>query len=276
MKKMLSVLLIMVLLMPAAVYACEETAIPLPKMGTGAETLTGYAWLAIDETWHIAGKWQASAREGIFSAPKDENPFIRGLLDNGVVRAKGEVTYTEIDEWVLGLTKVFCSMDVDPEYRVLVSENVKHWTGEEEVTPATVIAATQRRTAMTIYHVFFLPETPKIPVITLWLNNGKDAVTIYAGLFEGEMSLGFVTGGIPYQEPETTEEPEPEATPEPVVIRDTVYVKETVVKEVVKEKTCVKVIQNNFQVNINSTVTNRQTVIVKGKPGLPCVPKCLE
>ena len=271
MKKLIALVLVAVMLIPTVVYACEETmnsAVPLPKMGKGTEELTGYAWFAIDETRHIAGKWEASAREEIFSATAIENPFILGLLDNGVVRAHGEVKYTEIDGWVLGLTKLFCSMDIDAEYWELVSENVKYWTGEDEVNQATVIAATQRRTGTTIYHVFFLPETPKIPVITLWLNGGKNAVTIYAGIFEGEMALGFVTGGT--GAPAATEEPEPETTPEPAAtpepIVNTVYVRETVVREVVKETVkepaCVRVIQNNYQTIVNSTVTNTQKVIV--------------
>ena len=272
MKKILAIILILCLL-PIAALACEDT-IPLPKIETGsAEALSGCAWFAIDETRHIVGKWNAEAHEEVFSATSEESPFILGLLDNGVVRAKGEVKYTEIDGWVLGLTKLFCSMDVEAEYRELVSENVRYWTGEDEVTPATVIAATQRRTGTTIYHVFFLPETPKIPVITLWLNGGKNAVTIYAGIFEGEMALGFVTGGIPCQpteepEPETT--PEPAATPEPVVIRETVYYKETVVREIVQKPTCVKVIQINNQLNINSAVTNCQRVILNSTIGGGC------
>lgn len=264
-KKIIALVIALCLFVPMIALACEETIIPLPKTTVkGTEQLNGCAWFAIDETKHIAGKWDASAREEILCATTIENPFILGLLDNGVVRAKGEVKYTEIDGWVLGLTKLFCSMDIDAEYWELVSENVKYWTGKDEVTQATVIAATQRRTATTIYHVFFLPETPKIPVITLWLNGGKSAVTIYAGIFEGEMALGFVTGGIPYQPTETTEEPEPETTPEPIV--NTVYVRETVVREVVKETvkepTCVRVIQNNYQTIVNSTVTNTQKVIL--------------
>ena len=266
MKKLIAVLLAVLMLAASAAallgvaYACGE--IPLPKIETGAEPLTGCAWFAIDETRHIAGKWDAEAREEYFTAPTMESPFILGLLENGVVRGKGEVKYTEAGGLLLGLTRLHCTIVIYAEYSALVAEIVEARTGEE-ITAASVVAASEWRTASTIYHVFFLPETPKAAIGVVWLNGGKNAATLYVGEFEGVLTLGFVTGGtgaIP--EPETT--PEPEPTPEPVIIRDTVYVRETVVREVVKEKTCIKVIQNNFQVNLNSTVTNCQKVILSG------------
>ena len=276
MKKLIAVMLIAVMLLPAVVYACDA---PVVKMET-RESFAGCAWFALDETRHIAGKWDANAKEGIFSAPGMENPFVKGMLDNGVVRAKGELKYFMAGDMLCGLTKVKISVEITAEYADAVYSIVESRVDGGEMTAANIIAATQWRTAATIYHVFFLPSAPKAAVGTVYLNGGSSTAALYMGEFEGVLVLGFVTGGIPYQEPEATEEPEPEttpepvSTPEPVVIRDTVYVKETVVREVVQEKTCVKVVQINNQININSTVKNVQKVILNNggcRKNLPAV-----
>ena len=264
MKKLFAIILILCLL-PIAALACEDT-IPLPKIETGsAETLNGCAWFAVDTTRHIVGKWNAEAHEETFSATGEAAPFILGILDNGIVRSKGELKYTEAGGLILGLTRLDVSVQIYSEYYELVSTIVEARVGGE-LSAAAVIAASQWRTSGTIYHVFFVSDSPKAAVGTVWLNGGKNAATLYAGEFQGVLCLGFMAGGMPCQAPEETEEPEPEttpepaATPEPVVIRETVYYKETVVREIVQKPTCVKVIQNNFQTIINSTVKNVQTV----------------
>lgn len=275
MKKLLSVLLILCML-PLAAVACEE-AIPLPKIEDGgAEALHGCAWFAIDTTRHIVGKWNAEAREEILAASSETAPFVLGILDNGIVRAKGEIRYTEAGGMILGLTRLEVSVQIYAEYYDLVSTIVEARVGEE-LSAAAVIAASQWRTAATIYHVFFVSDSPKAPVGVVYLNGGKSAAILYAGEFQGVLALGFMAGGMPCQEPEAaeepepTEEPEPAATPEPVVIRETVYVKETVVRETVTKPACVKVIQNNFQTIINSTVTNCQRVTFGGRRGETCL-----
>ena len=273
MKKLIAYILVLMfaaaavlVLLSVDAMACEETGIPLPKIEEGAEQLSGCAWFAVDTTRHIVGKWDAGAREEVFTATAEEAPFILGLLDNGIVRAKGELSYTEMGGWVLGLTRLETSVEIYAEYAGQVGVIVEDRTGEG-MSAAAVIAATQWRTAGTIYHVFFLPDSPKAAVGVVRINGGRSSATLYAGEFEGVLCLGFVTGGMPCQpeeepEPEATEEPEPQPTPEPVIIRETVVVKETVVRECVKQP--VTVIQNNFQINYKSTVTNCQKVILSG------------
>ena len=270
MKKIFAIILILCML-PMAALACEED-MPIVKIETSSAYYAGCAWMALDETRHIVGKWDASAQEETFTAPDKENPFILGLLDNGVVRAKGELKYFTAAGRICGLTKVACTVEIRAEYAQAVSEIVENRVECKEVNAAAVIAATQWRTAGTIYHVFFLPSAAKAPVGVVRLNGGSSAATLYMGEFEGALVLGFVTGGVPAREPEPEEdpeEPETEPEPEPVVIVQNVYIRQ--------ESTttnCTRIIQDNRQININSIVENHQKQIVKigtGCGGMRCL-----
>lgn len=276
MKKLIALTLILCLV-PLTALACETTppsasqtpplageAMPVVKIENGCEAFSGCAWFAIESDRHIIGKWSADAREEIFTARELDKLYILGLLENGVVRAKGELKYIEADGTILGLTKLACTVEIKAEYAKTVQDIVEARTGGT-LSTAAVIAATQWRTAETIYHVFFLPDAVKAPVGTLWLNGGKSAVTLYVGEFCGVKVLGFVTGGI-------RDEEKPKAAETPAPVTQTVYVTQRV-----EQKTCIKIIQDNRQINIGSTVDNRQaqTVILGGK-GCGSKPVCVE
>ena len=274
MKKLYCLILISMMLIPAAARACEEAAV-LPNIETNGLNLTGGAWLAVSQENHLLfGKLAPDEKLDISPARSLSGVYVRGITAEGVIREKGEMRYVILDGAVCGLTKADVSITISTEYQSTVESIVSRRMGKADgITAADVMACTIGRTETTVYHYMFGRYASYIEVGTA-VFNGKNAVSLCVGDWNGDglSDLGFpVFLGRPEQE---TKEPEPEPAaepePEPIVIHDTVYVKETVVREVVREKTCVKVIQNNFQLNINSTVKNCQKVILGGCHAVQC------
>lgn len=268
MKKLISLMLIAVMMLPALGAAdcgcgcgaciCEEEArgvlIAKSETTVRANVFTGAAWWALTAGNRVFGKNGPFENVTAIPANPPRAAWIGGCLDNGIVREHN--TMTVIGDGY-GLTNVEATITLMPDAVELVGSIIRERLGVDEITVNTIIAATMWWEQSTVCHIFFLPEAPKMWVGTI--TAGKAIIDLYAGDWAGDgtLVLGFMAGGSPAT-------PEPASTPEPVVIRETVYVKETVVREVVKEKTCVKVIQVNNQININSTVTNSQKVILSG------------
>lgn len=285
MKKLISMMLIAVMMLPAlgaadcgcgcgacicGAEARADVLIAKSETAVRAGYYAGSAWWALT-AWHrVPGKVHPNEDVDALPANPPESAWIGGCVDNGLVREHSVMEVITIGGAVYGLSCVQISIQIREEYISLVESIVRERLDVEEITANAIIAATMWWQENTVCHIFFLPGAPRMNVGTI--TAGKAAIDLYAGDWDGNgtLELGFVTGSAPAATPEpvATPEPEPEAapapTPEPVIIRDTVYIKETVVKEVVKEKTCVTVVQNNFQVNINSTVTNCQKVTLTG------------
>ena len=289
MKKLIAMVLVAVMMIPAAVYACDGTAV-LPNIETAAWDVSGCAWVALSaENRLMYGKLSEEEKLEIFPAKSMNGAFVRGITESGVIREKGEMRYMLLEGTVIGLTKVEVTVKIEAEYWEIVESIVnRRMEKYEEITAADIMACTLGRTESTVYHYLFGRTSGYIAVGSV-VFNGKNTVSLCVGdwNFDGLADLGFpVYLGNPdseatekEEEPETTQEPEPEpaATPEPIV--NTVYVKETIVKEVVKETvkepSCVKIIQNNFQTIVNSTVTNTQKVILNNGGGCRKV-ECVE
>ncbi len=265
MKKLISLVLVaMMLTLPAlgaadcgcgcgaCICGAEAAGVLVAKSEMSVQTnvFTGISWWALTEENRVFGKISPLEQVSAVAANPPRGAWIGGCVDNGVVRDKH--TMTVIGEGY-GLTQVDVHIELRQEAVELVERILWERLEVDTITANAIIAATMWWEKSTVCHVFFLPDAAKMWAGTI--TAGKNTIELYAGEWGGVLTLGFVSGSCPAP------------TPEPVVIRDTVYVKETVVREVVKEKTCVKVIQNNFQVNINSTVTNTQKVIVGGGSG---------
>lgn len=282
MKKLISLMLIAVMMLPAlgaadcgcGCGACicgaeARTDVLIAKSETTVQAgyYAGASWWALT-AWHrVPGKVHPNEDVDALPANPPESAWIGGCVDNGLVREHSVMEVITSGGAVYGLSSVQISIQIREEYISLVESIVRERLDVEEITANAIIAATMWWQENTVCHIFFLPSAPKMQVGSVTVNNGKTAITLWAGDFDGDgaLELGFVTGSAPAATPEpvATPEPEPAPTPEPVIIHNTVYVKETVVKETVKEKSCVTVVQNNYQVNINSTVTNCQKVILQ-------------
>lgn len=253
----------------ACICGAEAAGVLIAKSETAiqANVFTGISWWALTVENRVFGKISPMEQVSAVAANPPRGAWIGGCVDNGVVRDKH--TMTVIGEGY-GLTQVEVRIELRQEAVELVERILWERLEVDTITANAIIAATMWWEKSTVCHVFFLPDAAKMWAGTI--TAGKNTIELYAGEWGGVLVLGFVSGSCPAPTPEPEPEATPAPTPVPVVIRETVYVKETVVREVVQEKACVKVIQNNFQVNVNSTVTNTQKVIFGGSGCKKAIP----
>lgn len=297
MKKLLSVLIALLLLVPASALAdcgcssCEScecspsaqtvlqasSSVLIAKSETTVQSgvYIGSAWFALTSENRVIGKISPFENHPILPACPPEKPFIGGCVDNGLIRAKGSMTtLTDLNGTVFGLKSVSVSIQIQKEYIALVESIVRNRLEVDEITANSIIAASMWWQETTVCHIFFLPSASRVPIGTVTVNNGKAVILLYAGDFNGDgiPEIGFTAGSCPAPEP--TPEPVPEPVPEPEPTPDPVPEKKP---ECSVQKTCVKnyyttnIIQINNQVNINSKVTNVQKVSVPCRKGVQCV-----
>ena len=269
MKKIFAIICALCTLIPACASACGGIAV---KIETG-NTYTGRAYVAMEQEQHLTGLLCETEKAEVFPAPRNIRPYVRGVVENGIVRAKGVLAYHEISGIICGLTETGCAVTIYPEYAQAVAEIVARRIGEDaKVNEATIIACTQWRTETTITQIFYTEKTAWAVCGSVFFDGAQYPAALCIGDFNGDGApeLGYIAGGMP-QEPEKPKEPEI------MVVEKTVYVEKVVEKTVVNN--CTKIIQDNRQININSNVTNKQkqTVIINGGKGCkPCLPRCIE
>lgn len=271
MKKLFCLLCVLCILIPARGLACDAPAVKIQS----TLTFTGSAFLAMEQEQHIIGMISETERAELFTAARVMRPYVRGVVENGVVRAKGALLYREAGGVICGLTSVGCTVVIYPQYAGAMAEIIARLIGEEaDLSAETILACTQWRTASTITHIFYTDRTAWAAVGSAYFDGAQCPAILYIGDFNGDGAPepGFLAGGMP-QEPERTKEPDP---PQVIVVEKTVHVEKVVEKTVVNN--CTRIIQDNRQINIGGIVKNKNTMIVNigGNGCKPCLPMCLQ
>ena len=188
MKKVISlvVMFTMVMMMVPATYAL---------------TYNDEAAWAVSTQQHITGVLAPDQIEDYMGMQDPPKPFIRGFLDNGLVREKG-VQYFDTDSRgnLYGFTKMRTSVYVSPDYADLVNEIVYAVCGipeGEKLTAADYIAATYYfADDYYVGHRFFKANVKTWKVGRVTVNEGRDTFDLYMGDWDGDGApdLGFAAG----------------------------------------------------------------------------------
>jgi hypothetical protein len=156
MKKIFAIICALCILIPACASACGGIAV---KIETG-NTYTGSVYVAMEQEQHLTGMLSETEKAEVYAAPRNIRPYVRGVVENGIVRAKGVLAYHEINGMVCGLTETGCTVTIYPEYEQAVAEIVdRRIGGETTVSAAAIIACTQWRTETTITQIFYTEKT---------------------------------------------------------------------------------------------------------------------
>ena len=218
MKKLIAVLLVAMMLIPAAVYACEGTGI-LPAKESTAEGLSGDVWVAMEKsTACLFGKLSPEEKTGVYPAQTACVKYVRGITVRGITRIKGEMRYMVVDGCVYGLTKVWASVRIEEEYKGIVSQIVARRMGEDaEMTAGNVIACTLYRTDSTVTHMLAGTKADKIAVGGIFFDGSAMEAGLYITDWNGDGLPDLVLAVNPGDpnKASATPEPEPETTPEP-------------------------------------------------------------
>ncbi len=266
MKKLIAVLLTVALMLTPAMVAvaCEEADAVLPNIESGSQSESGPAWVALDAEYQMLyGKTSETEEVEIRPARCAEKTFVRGIVEDGILRYKGEMRYWIADERVYGLTKIEVSVEISSDAWGAVESIVIRRMGDEaKMTAGNIVACTIGRTASTVYHYFFRPQSDCVRVGRV-IFNGSYSANIYLGDWHGngQMDLGFMVAGIKVPlgangEPVTQEETVTETT-----VTATATAQSTC-GSASGNNICVRITQNNYQVNIGSSVNNCLRVIM--------------
>lgn len=265
MKKLIAVLLTVALMLtPAAVYACDDVEALLPNIECGMQNDVGPAWVAMDAEYQMLyGKISETEEVEIRPARRPEKNFVRGVVEDGILRYKGEMRYLVADGQVFGLTRIEVLCEIGEEYWDAVEDIViRRMSDEAEMTAGNIIACTIGRSENTVYHYFFRASDSAVKVGRVFFN-GTYAANLYMGDWHGigQMDLGFMAAGIKVPlgangEPVTQEETVTETT---VTATATA---QSACSSASGNNICVRITQNNYQVNIGSSVNNCLRVIM--------------
>lgn len=231
MKKMLSMVLILMMALAmtagaAAECGCGECAecvcrageaangVLIAQSGTASGVYVGAAWWALAESQLVIGIKAPNEQAAILPMQAPEKTFIRGAVDNGLIREKSVMRVTfGTGGAVYGLTQIQVSVRIRAEFVGLVESIVYNRIGAgADITANSIIACSQWWDGMSVGHIFFTSATEKTAVGTVTVNGGADTIILWAGDFDGDgtLELGFCAGWT-----ERQPEPAPERVPTP-------------------------------------------------------------
>ena len=231
MKKLLSMVLVLMMALAmtaeaAAECGCGECADCVCRAGASANGVliakstassgvyVGAAWWAMAESQLIIGIKSTNEQAAILPMQAPGKNFIRGAVENGLIREKGMMRVTfGAGGAVYGLTQAQVSIRIKAEFVGLVESIVYNRLGAgADITANSIIACSQWWDGTAVGHIFFAGASEKTAVGTVTVNGGADVIILYVGDFDGDgtLELGFCAGWT-----ERQPEPAPERVPTP-------------------------------------------------------------
>lgn len=256
MKKLIALMMLIVMLMPAIVCACDEIgAAVLPAVDSETD-LCGEACVAVQtNTGFLYGMLSPAEKVPVAPAQTDAGR-VRGITAQGVNRAKGEMRYMISDDGiVLGMTKRMASVTISAQYMETVTAIVQRRIGESaEVNASSIVACTIRRTGCTVTHMMVGRKADKIAVGTVLFCGAERAAVLYVTDWDGDGELDLVFSVNPG--PATTAAPT--ATPKPA--KPGKPTKPTTTQKPGCKKTCIEITINIEKILINQPTINIDSI----------------
>ena len=174
------------------IVTCLLMAIP-----SFASTTTGDALWALSTSQHVVGIIDPTKVEERLPAQNPEKPYIRGFLENGLVREKGLMEYCISTSGTYGgLTYIETTVVIFPQFEEMVNEVATDILEREPEDAFDYIMATMYFSGKYVGHVFFKTNISKFHVGNIVVNRGADTFPLYMGDFDldGKYELGFAAG----------------------------------------------------------------------------------
>ena len=181
-----------------------------------AYTSTEKSLWALSDNQHITGILTPDKVEEYLGAQAPEKPYIRGFLQNGLVREKGLQSFVVSTSGQLGgFTEIKTTVKIFSQFEEIVAEVVADKCGYVPTGALDYILATMYFEDDNVGHMFFKADVSKFQVGTVTVNDGKDTFPLYMGYWDedDEYDLGFAAGWTQCKKPEP--EPEPKPAPKP-------------------------------------------------------------
>lgn len=262
MKKIIAVVLAACLLFSVTAFACEEYAPIIPPAReeyVAPFTYDDDVWVALTAEYHELAKiTDPNKIPEEYPVQNVEKVFVRGFSDHGMIGVSCRISIIEVEETVVGLTRLNdVSVKVDEDKYDIVESVILNMFGEGTcVSARSIFAATLWRIRNTVSHIFFTEKIGHFRVAEATFNGGRNTAVIYAGDFDGDgdLEFGFAAGWLdrtPEPVPETT--PAPDATPAPASSTSVKVEVNYERKETAKTTGCAKTVYNQ---TVNNTIIN--------------------
>lgn len=170
--------------------------ITLVPMFAFASTVTGEALWALSTNQHITGILAPDKVEEYLGPQEPLKPYIRGFLENGLVREKGLQSYTVSTSGQFGgFTSIYTTVKIFPQYEEIVAETVEDILGYAPANVMDYIMATMYFEDDNVGHRFFKANVPVWRVGTITVNK-HDTFDLFMGDWSGDgaYELGFAAG----------------------------------------------------------------------------------
>lgn len=197
MKKLIAMLMILALMIPAAAWACESAAPALP-LGSGNLVLTGPSWWTVTEDHMLASiKDEGEALIRLPSQNVSEQ-YVQGRMANGWARdlRDGQGVAVRVAACGAGLTKLDnVTITIYAQYTHLAAGIVQALLGEgAELTNANAAACATWLDGDWAATIFFPSYSDRFQIGEVHFNGGSDVTPFCAGTFGGCLRFGLMCG----------------------------------------------------------------------------------
>lgn len=212
MKKPISLILILALMMPAAALACSETEMPLLVSASVSTTFSDVSWWALTEDNILAGIKDENENIARLPVQHIDSQYVAGKLDNGWMRTAAYIRIVQTDCGVMGLTKLKnVAISINPEYIQLAESVVHGLLGDTELSANAISACAQWRDGDYISTILAPSYSDRVVVGSVTFNNGQDTTPLCIVTFGGQLHFALMCG---YWIPDLQSDPESVITPE--------------------------------------------------------------
>ncbi len=198
MKKLITMILILalVLMIPAA-FACESAAPTLPN-GSGNLILTGPSWWTLTEDNKLASIKDEGEMLIRLPFQSVKSQYVRGRLDNGWARdlRDGKGVAVRVGACGAGLTKLTnVTITIYAEYTALAASIVENLMGEgTELNNANAAACATWLDGDWASTIVFPSYSDRLVIGEAHFNGGADVTPFCVGTFGGCLRFGLMCG----------------------------------------------------------------------------------
>lgn len=197
MKKLITVLLVIAILIPGIALACENVPVLTAKSTSSCDVMfDDPAWWPLTEDHILAGikdYGEKLEREGVQHV---SGMYVAGPIEHGWMRTKKEIRVTNVNGKTIGLTLLTnTTITIYGEYVELAKEVVHELFGEDvELSQNSIVAGAIWRNYDYASFIFHPSYSDRFEIGYATMNNGEDRTPVYLGHFGDDLRFGFACG----------------------------------------------------------------------------------
>lgn len=195
MKKLIALLLILTLMIPAEAWACTESAPAIARTESAACVFTDASWWAITSDCRVAGIMRVDEALEFLPVQNAPGQFVAGKLPSGWAKYTAAVRTVDMGCQIAGLTRLDnATLILFPQFADIALVTIHNLLGEDvELSANTISACAKYWQGDFVSEIFFNSSSDGVQVGWAEFNGGADVTPLMLGHFDGILHFGLRT-----------------------------------------------------------------------------------